>query len=74
MKSILLRALESGDKLEMIYIANNNEITHRTIRILSVEFDSFTAFCYLRNAHRTFLMKNILSITPKRKKYNRHIS
>jgi len=74
MRSILLRALESGEKLEMIYIAKNNEMTHRTIKVLSVGFDSFTAFCYLRNKQRTFLMKNILSVGPKRMKYNKNIS
>ncbi|MGV3467281.1 MAG: hypothetical protein ACO1OT_18565 [Heyndrickxia sp.] len=74
MKSILLKALESGEKLEMIYISNNNKITQRTIKVLSVGFDSFSAFCFLRNKHRTFLMNNILSIGTKRQKYSKNIS
>ncbi|KQL54553.1 hypothetical protein AN964_14320 [Heyndrickxia shackletonii] len=74
MKGILLRALDSGMKLEMIYISNNNEITYRTIKVLSVEIDSFKAYCYLRKKQRTFVIKNILSIGPERLKYNKDIS
>lgn len=74
MKGILLRALDSRLKMEMIYMSNNNEITHRTIRVLSVGIDSFTAYCYLRNKQRTFLIKNILSIGPERLKHNKDIS
>ncbi|MBS4172602.1 hypothetical protein [Bacillus sp. FJAT-49736] len=74
MKGILLRALETGARLEMIYVSNKNEITQRKIKVLSVEIDSFRAFCYLRKEQRTFMLKNVLSIAPERVKYKKEIS
>jgi predicted DNA-binding transcriptional regulator YafY len=68
MMGIIQRAIESGTKLEMIYVSNKNEITHRTVKIKSVGIDSFKAYCYLRKTQRTFMIQNVLSIAPVRKK------
>lgn len=40
---------------------NNGVITEREIRVTSIEDDKVIAFCYLRNAKRTFKKDKILA-------------
>jgi predicted DNA-binding transcriptional regulator YafY len=67
MKSLLLNAAETGERLEMIYMSNKSEISQRIIKILAVTDDSFKAYCYTRKQFRTFTMSNVLSIGHHRK-------
>ncbi|KMJ58205.1 hypothetical protein AB685_09820 [Bacillus sp. LL01] len=55
--------------IEMIYMANDGSITHRNIMALHINNKTMTAFCYLRQTKRTFLLENILSFRPLKKKY-----
>ena len=64
MKGLLLRAVESHEKLEMIYLSNKGEITQRIIQVEKVGDQSFRAYCYSRKQVRTFKLINILSIAP----------
>ena len=64
MNGLLLRAVETHEKLEMIYLSNKGEITQRVIRIEKVGDQSFRAYCYTRKQVRTFKVSNILSIAP----------
>lgn len=64
MKGLLLRAVESHEKLEMIYLSNKGEITQRVIRVEKVGEISIRAYCYTRKQERTFILSNILSIAP----------
>ena len=64
MKGLLLRAVESYEKLEMIYLSNKGEITQRIIQVEKVGEQSFRAYCYTRKQVRTFKLNNILSIAP----------
>lgn len=64
MKGLLLRAIETQEKLEMIYLSNKGEITQRVICVEKVGDQSFRAYCYTRKQVRTFKLSNILSIAP----------
>ncbi|MCI1745118.1 MAG: hypothetical protein LKI07_12730 [Heyndrickxia oleronia] len=64
MKGLLLRAVETHEKLEMIYLSNKGEISQRVIRVEKVGDQSFRAYCYTRKQVRTFKLNNILSIAP----------
>ena len=64
MKGLLLRAVESHEKLEMIYLSNKGEITQRIIQVEKVGDQSFRAYCYSRKQVRTFNLSNILSNAP----------
>lgn len=70
MKGLLLRALESGDPLEMIYLSEKGELSQRKVRILEIKNGFIKAYCHLRNHQRFFRINNILSIGPV-KKYKR---
>lgn len=67
MKGLLMRAAETGEELEMIYQDNKGNISHRKIKVLTVNEDSFRAYCFIRRQQRTFKLNNTLSIAPTRK-------
>ncbi|WP_026693471.1 hypothetical protein [Peribacillus kribbensis] len=68
MKGLINRSLEEKKPLEIIYLKGDQQISQRTILVLSVNGDYIRAFCYLRNQKRTFKMSNILSAVPSRKR------
>jgi predicted DNA-binding transcriptional regulator YafY len=67
MKGLLLNAAETGERLEMIYICNKNELSQRTIKVLEVQEYEFKAYYYTRKQFRTFKISNVLSIGHLRK-------
>jgi predicted DNA-binding transcriptional regulator YafY len=67
MKGLLLNAVETGERLELIYMSNKSELSQRIIKVLDVQEDSFKAYCYTRKQFRTFKMSNVLSIGRLRK-------
>ncbi|GGB56936.1 hypothetical protein GCM10011409_38150 [Lentibacillus populi] len=58
--------IEPGNKLEMIYLDSNNQITQRTIKVLRANEDAILAYCYTKRQVRSFKVDNILSFLPKR--------
>lgn len=64
MKGLILRALETNEILEMIYLSERGEISQRKIKIISFANETVTAFCFMRNKPRVFKLSNILSIMP----------
>jgi predicted DNA-binding transcriptional regulator YafY len=67
MNGLLKRAVESNEVLEMIYLSNKGEISQRMIKIIKLNDDSFSAYCFIRKQQRTFKLTNVLSIGPTRK-------
>jgi predicted DNA-binding transcriptional regulator YafY len=67
MRGLLLNSAETGERLELIYITDKNELSQRIIKVLEVQEDSFKAYCYTRKQFRTFKMSNVLSIGHLRK-------
>ena len=64
MKGQLLKVLERGQLVDMMYIAKSGEISKRRIKVIQITDDSFSAFCFLKNAKRTFTIDNILALSP----------
>ncbi|GAB3055259.1 WYL domain-containing protein [Virgibacillus ainsalahensis] len=61
MEDLLRRAVDKKQKLEMIYIASDNQISQRVIRVLQVTDESILAYCFTKKEVRTFKRNNILS-------------
>jgi len=59
---LLNRAAIEKTVLEMIYIANDNKVSQRFIRVLEANEECILAYCYYRKKVRTFKVNNILSI------------
>lgn len=68
MQSLLKRAVGSRQRLEMIYINKNNQITQRIIKVIGVTESTIKAYCFTRRQFRTFNTANILSIAPVRQR------
>ncbi|MDQ0174221.1 WYL domain-containing protein [Bacillus chungangensis] len=68
MNGLLMRALESKEKLEIIYLSNSNEISQRKIRVIEVK-QSIKVYCFLRKQYRVFSLSNILSMQPLKNKH-----
>ena len=66
MESLLNRSIEQKQKLEMIYLASNGELSQRIFRVIEVKEDGILAYCYSRRQVRTFKKENILSLNPYR--------
>jgi len=64
MKGILNRAAGTEQKLELIYITNENQLSQRVIKVLAVTDYAVKAYCYNKRQFRTFKLSNILSIAP----------
>lgn len=56
--------MKYSDDLEMIYMTNDGMISQRHIKVLKVNGDIIQAYCYLREANRTFKIENILALVP----------
>lgn len=68
MNRLLEKSLSENLTVEMIYLAANNQITHRKIIVKEIHDRYFKAFCFLRKADRLFKKENILSVMPERGK------
>lgn len=68
MNRLLKKAVQTGQKLEMIYLDTNNQTSYRIIRVLGIDKNSVTAYCCTRQGIRMFKRDNILSIGPARRK------
>lgn len=67
MNGLLEKSLYENLTVEMIYLAANNQITHRKIIVKEIHDHYFKAFCLLRKADRLFKKENILSVMPERR-------
>lgn len=50
--------------VNMMYVSKNGSVTKRRVKIIKIVGDSFQAFCFMRQTKRTFLIRNILAVTP----------
>ncbi|MFJ7935967.1 transcriptional regulator [Sporosarcina sp. NPDC096371] len=65
---MLVKSVEYGDILEMMYVAKDGSISKRRIKVIQVGEASFRAYCYMRKSKRTFTIDNILALVPVTKK------
>ncbi|MFD2133085.1 transcriptional regulator [Pseudogracilibacillus auburnensis] len=64
MRNELIKYVKRCPTLVIMYMDDKGIITKRTVRVLKMNSSTFTAYCYLRNARRTFKINNLLAIIP----------
>ncbi|MGE7946458.1 transcriptional regulator [Lysinibacillus sp. NPDC093688] len=64
MKEQLLKAMQRNQLVYMMYVSKSGEVTKRRIKIIKIMGDSFQAFCFTRQAKRTFIINNVLAVVP----------
>lgn len=72
MEGLFLRSIEENIPLEMIYLADNQELSQRRLIIKEVNDEYIRAYCLLRKQMRTFKRENILSIIPDSRTKHRY--
>ena len=64
MRNQLIKSMERGVLLDMMYMDKNGGVSKRRIQVIQVGDVSFRAYCYLRGSKRTFLIENVLAVVP----------
>lgn len=58
----LIKYVRRNSTIRIMYIDDSGKVTKRTVRVLKINSNTFTALCYLRGAKRTFKIDNLLAI------------
>ncbi len=64
MKEQLVKAMQRNQIVNMMYIAKDGSITKRRIKVIKIVGDSFQAYCFTRQAKRTFMINSVLAVVP----------
>lgn len=64
MKGQLVKAMQRGQLVDMMYMAKSGVISKRRIKVIGITEDAFSAYCFLKHAKRTFKIENVLAIVP----------
>ena len=68
MREQLLKAMQHNQILDIMYIAKDQSITKRRIKLIKIFGDHVQAYCFSRHAKRNFIVDNILAVHPVNKK------
>jgi len=64
METQLIKAMLRNQLVDMMYVSKSGEISKRRIKVTKVLDNSFTAYCFTKQAKRTFLIDNVLALQP----------
>lgn len=64
MRLYLMRCMERKQLVELMYLDSKGNISKRRVKVLKIQGDTSQAFCFNRNAKRTFVIENVLSLVP----------
>lgn len=64
MKEQLIKAMQRNQLVTIMYMSKCGEISKRRVKIIKMASDSFQAFCFTRQAKRTFIIDNVLAVVP----------
>lgn len=64
MRDKLIKSVEYGSLMDMMYMAKDGQISKRRIKVLQVGEVSFRSYCHLRKSKRTFRIDNVLALVP----------
>lgn len=64
MRDQLVKAMQRNQLLNMMYLAKDGQVSKRRIKVIKIVGDSFQAFCFTRQAKRTFMIDNVLAVVP----------
>jgi predicted DNA-binding transcriptional regulator YafY len=67
-KKSIVKAMQYGQIVDVMYMAKTGEVTKRRIKVLKLYGETFQAYCFLRNTKRTFLIDNVLALIPVERK------
>lgn len=62
------KAIQTGRKVNIIYLTQSGSISKRIIQVISYRDEHIIAFCYMRNQLRTFKIANILAVEQSEQK------
>lgn len=60
----LVKAMQRNQLLNIMYLSKTGDISKRRIKIVKIVNNSVQAFCFLKNAKRTFIIENVLAVAP----------
>ena len=64
MREKLIKAMQYNQIIDIMYIAKDDTITKRRIKLTKIAYDTVQAYCFTRHAKRTFKIDNILAVYP----------
>lgn len=68
MREQLIKAMQQNKILDIMYIAKDQSITKRRIKLIKISGEHVQAYCFSRHAKRNFIVDNILAVHPVNKK------
>lgn len=64
MREQLIKAMQHNQIIDIMYIAKNDAITKRRIKLIKIAGGTVQAYCFTRHDKRTFKIDNILAVYP----------
>ncbi|WP_342442918.1 transcriptional regulator [Lysinibacillus sp. FSL K6-0075] len=64
MRDQLVKAMQRNQLVNMMYMAKGGAVSKRRIKIIKMVGDTLQAYCFTKQAKRTFLISNILAVNP----------
>lgn len=64
MREQLVKAMQRNQLVNMMYVSKNGSVTKRRVKIIKIVGDSFQAYCFTRQAKRTFMIDSVLAVVP----------
>lgn len=64
MKDQLMKIINREQLVDIMYLAESGLISKRRIKVTKISGDSFSAYCFLKHAKRTFKIDNVLALSP----------
>ncbi|MBK3495336.1 transcriptional regulator [Viridibacillus sp. YIM B01967] len=65
MKEQLIKAMQRNQVIDLMYMSKGGEITKRRVKIIKMTAESFQAYCFAKQAKRTFIIDNVLAAVPQ---------
>ncbi len=59
-----MKVMVRNQLIDMIYQSKSGDVTKRRVKVLKVTDQSFSAYCFTKQARRTFLIDHVLTILP----------
>lgn len=64
MREQLIKAMQRNHFLNMMYMAKDGKVSKRRIKVIKIVGDTFQAYCFTKQAKRTFIINNVLAVIP----------
>ncbi|MEO4053349.1 transcriptional regulator [Solibacillus sp. CAU 1738] len=64
MKEQLIKAMQRNQLVDIMYFAKDGVISKRRIQIVKMIGEKLQAYCFVKHAKRTFIIDNVLAVSP----------